>query len=199
MSEMNRNITAVVLAGGLARRMGGQDKGLVDVFGRPMIEHVLDTLRPQVEQILINANRNHETYASYNYPVISDSIEGYCGPLAGMASAMQHCDTPYLMATPCDSPFLPDDLVARLYNALQAEQASISVAHDGDRMQPVFALLDCNLLESLLTFLHSGERKIDRWYAQQHCVLADFSDCPDTFLNINSPEDITELGKRKII
>jgi molybdopterin-guanine dinucleotide biosynthesis protein A len=198
MSEMNQDLTAVVLAGGLARRMGGQDKGLVEVFGKPMIEHVLDCLRPQVEQILINANRNHDIYASYNYPVISDSIEGYCGPLAGMASAMQHCDTAYLMATPCDSPFLPDDLVARLYNALQAEQASISVAHDGDRMQPVFALLDCNLLESLLAFLHSGERKIDRWYAQQHCVLADFSDCPDTFLNINSPEDITELGKRKI-
>lgn len=195
MNTMKQDITAVVLAGGLARRMGGQDKGLVEVFGKPMIEHVLAILRPQLDHIIINANRNQEIYAAYSYPVIGDSIEGYCGPLAGMASAMQECDTAYVMATPCDSPFLPEDLVARLYNALQTEQASISVAHDGDRIQPVFALLDCKLLESLLAFLHSGERKIDRWYGQQHCVMADFSDCPDTFLNINSPEDIIELGK----
>ncbi len=196
MSNKQRDITAVILAGGMARRMGGQDKGLVEVFGKPMIEHVLDILRPQVDQILINANRNQDTYASYGYPVVGDSIEGYCGPLAGMASAMQQSSTRYVMATPCDSPFLPEDLVARLYNCMQDAGASISVAHDGDRIQPVFALLDCNLLESLLAFLDSGERKIDRWYGQQHCVMADFSDCPDTFLNINSPEDITELGKK---
>ncbi len=189
-------ITAVVLAGGLARRMGGIDKGLVEVLGRPMIEHVLNAVRPQCAQILINANRNHQQYAAYGYPIVKDTLEDYCGPLAGMAAAMQTCKTRWLMVVPCDSPFLPADLAERLYSSLMVNNAEIAVAHDGERLQPVFALLDCDLLESLLDFLERGERKIDRWYAEHKYSRADFSDCPDTFLNINRPEDIEKLAQQ---
>ncbi|MCS3902601.1 molybdopterin-guanine dinucleotide biosynthesis protein A [Methylohalomonas lacus] len=190
------NVTGLVLAGGRARRMGGIDKGLAQVAGRPMIEWVLDGLRPQTAALLINANRSHATYRAYGHPVIADKLGGYCGPLAGMASGLEACTTDYLATCPCDSPLLPPDLVARLQRDLQAQQAELAVAHNGERLQPVFALLSRELLPSLNAFLANDGRKIDQWYAQHRMATVDFSDRPEAFLNINSADDASALADR---
>lgn len=181
--------TAVILAGGMARRMGGQDKGLIGINGRPMIEYIIDALKPQVDHILINANRNIEQYERYGYPVIQDMMGDYFGPLVGMASGLQACNSDLVLSVPCDSPFVPPVLAARLNTALIENQADISVANDSERMQPVFALIRKHLLDSLLAYLNDGGRKIDTWYAEHELALADFSDWPDAFININTPED----------
>ncbi len=189
-------ITGVVLAGGRARRMGGQDKGLVPFAGRPLVEWVLAALVPQVGTLLINANRNQETYGSLGHPVIEDRIEGFQGPLAGFASAMAAVSTPWMVTVPCDGPFLAPDLVERLCAALEREGAEIAVATDGARMQPVYALLPVALAPSLTAFLNEGERKIDLWYARHRLALADLSDRPETFANINSEADCARLEGR---
>lgn len=184
-----QQISAVILAGGMGRRMGGQDKGQLKLYGRPLIEYVLEAIQPQVNTILINANRNQAEYARYGYPVVPDLLEGYQGPLAGFASGMRAATTPYIVTLPCDGPFSAPDLVARLATALQNMRADIAVAHDGERLQPVYALLPTRLLDSLEDFLAAGERKIDRWYAQHNMALADFSDAVKAFRNINTPQD----------
>jgi molybdopterin-guanine dinucleotide biosynthesis protein A len=195
MSETG--ITGVVLAGGQGRRMGGEDKGLVDFQGRPLIAWVIDALLPQVDTLIINANRNTERYAELGYPVVPDALGGYQGPLAGFASGMEHARTPLVLTVPCDGPMLPSDLTARLAEGLRAGEAEIAVAHNGERIQPVYALLRTSLLPSLKAFLAGGERKIDRWYASHRTVTVDFSDRPDTFANINSPEDRRALEERE--
>ena len=190
-----QDITGVVLAGGRARRMGGTDKGLVEVNGEAMVVHALRGLTPQVSVMLINANRNQERYAALgDCPVIADADGDYAGPLAGMASAMEQATTRYILTVPCDSPLLTTCLGERLFAALG--DGEISVAHDGLRMQPVFALLDCALRESIVDYLSSGGRKIDAWYAQRRVAIADLADHPDMFLNINTPEDRDTLEKR---
>ena len=190
-------ISAVILAGGMGRRMGGQDKGQVKLHGHPLIEYVLNAIRPQVSTILINANRHQDDYAHYGYPVLSDLLEGYQGPLAGFASAMQAASTPYIVTVPCDGPLLASDLVSRLCAALMRDNAEIAVAHDGDRLQPVYALVPTNLLPDLEAFLEAGNRKIDQWYAEHVVALADFSDSAETFRNINTPEDYQRLHKEE--
>lgn len=192
-----QDITGVVLAGGRARRMGGEDKGLIRVDGEAMVVHALRGLAPQVGALLINANRNQERYAELGgCHVVADADADYAGPLAGMASAMQRATTRYILTVPCDSPLLAPGLGERLFGALLTEDAEISVAHDGSRMQPVFALLECALGQSIVDYLASGGRKIDAWYAQRRLAIADLSDDPDTFLNINTPEDHTLLEGR---
>ena len=190
-----RDITGVILAGGRARRMGGQDKGLIPLAGRPLIEWVMEGLAPQVHRLLINANRNRERYGRYGYTVVADEIGGFQGPLAGFLSAMHACETPWLVVVPCDGPRLPDNLVRRLGCALAKAEAEIAVASDGRRMQPVYALMPVALADSLQDFLASGERKIDRWYARHRIVLEDFSDVPETFANVNTPEDSAGLER----
>jgi molybdenum cofactor guanylyltransferase len=188
---VTRNMfTGVILAGGQARRMGGQDKGLIELAGTPMVQHVLDALGPQVGSIIINANRNREVYAHYGCPVIPDEIEGFCGPLAGMVSSLNTINTHFMVTVPCDSPLLPADLVKRLYLELIRCEAEISVAHDGERMHPVFTLMKGNLYKSMLSFLKKGERKIDKWFNQHKLAITDFSDKPETFININTQEDL---------
>ena len=188
--------TGAVLAGGQARRMGGQDKGLIELAGSPMIQHILDVIAPQVGKVIINANRNMEIYAHYGYPVIADELEGFCGPLAGMASCLRAIDTPFMVTVPCDSPFVPKDLVERLYLRMIHEDADISVAHNGDRIQPVFSLLKATLLDSLLDYLQKGERKIDRWFENHKLAITDFSDKPDTFININTKDELSQIESR---
>ena len=183
----------MILAGGEARRMGGGDKGLVELRGKPLIEHVLAALSPQVDTIIINANRNRDRYAGYGYPVVADGREGFQGPLAGMLSCLEEAETEFMVTVPCDSPLLPDDLVARLFRQLSEEQAEISVAHNGDRMQPVFALLPANLASSMRAFLDGGERKIDRWFEGHRLALTDFSDEPECFRNINNPDELAQM------
>ncbi len=189
MSAPDQRMTGLVLAGGRATRMGGEDKGLLEVAGRPMIAYVIDALRPQVARILVNANRNTERYARFGVPVLGDRLAGFQGPLAGMASGMAAADTEFVLTVPCDSPLVPDDLAGRLIDALEASGAFIAVAHDGRRQQPVFALLRTELLSDLKEYLASGERKIDRWFRLHRIVEADFSDRTQAFLNVNTPAD----------
>ncbi len=189
MSIGTSAITAVILAGGQGRRMGGMDKGLLEFDGRPLIEILLDKLRRQSVAMLINANRNQALYAGYGHPVVSDELEEYQGPLAGFASAMRAATTDYILTLPCDSPLLVDDYVARFINAQADNGATVNVAFDGKRLQPVHALMRVDLLPSLRAFLDRGERKIDRWYAEHDFARVDFSDCADMFRNINTPDD----------
>jgi molybdopterin-guanine dinucleotide biosynthesis protein A len=187
--KIRDQVTGVILAGGRATRMGGVDKGLVPINNRSMIAWVIDALRPQVSDVLINANRNRDRYGEFACPVIDDGDSDFRGPLAGMASAMQAARTPYIAVVPCDSPLIGGELVARLYAAAASSGSPIAAAHDGERLQPVFALLACELLDDLAGYLDDGERKIDRWYARHGYVKVDFNDVADWFANINAPED----------
>jgi len=195
MSEIKEvdinDITGVILAGGRAKRMGGQDKGLLNVNGQAMIELIIEKLSPQVNHLVINANRHIEQYKKLSYPVIcDDNSSDFHGPLAGILSAMKNCTTQYLLAIPCDGPFFPHDLSSRLLSTLIKKNAEICVVHDGQRMQPVFSLININLQDSLQNYLDNGNRKIDLWYKQHHTVLADLSDYSDISLNINTPEEL---------
>lgn len=181
--------TGLVLAGGQARRMGGQDKGLIDLAGRPMIEHVLDALGPQVDRLVINANRNLEHYARYGHPVLPDTLAGFAGPLAGVLSALGRIETDYLLTAPCDCPLLAPDLAACMHSALAVAGADIAVAHDGARQQPVFLLLHRGLAADLEQYLGEGERKIDLWFARHRLVEADLSHRPESFINVNDPDE----------
>lgn len=189
-------VTGVVLAGGRASRMGGIDKGLVPLAGRPMVEHIIERLRPQTAALIINANRSHDCYRRYGVPVVADRVGDYAGPLAGMASGLAASGTEWIVTVPCDSPLVPPDLVQRLCQALARERAELAVAEGAGRLQPVFALLPRCLLPSLEAFLAAGERKIDRWYAQHRMALADFADVPEAFLNVNTPADREALEAR---
>lgn len=188
-------MTGVVLAGGLAKRMGGVDKGLVEVGGRPMVEHVLAALRPQVSDVLISANRNQARYTAYGHSVIMDAMPGFAGPLAGIASAMAAARTPLLLVVPCDGPRLPTDLGARLHAALSEAGADIAVVHDGDRLQQLFALIRTRLLTELQAYLDAGGRGVERWYTGQHLAAADFSEVPHAFVNLNDHAERERLDR----
>lgn len=192
-SIQKNNITAVILAGGQGRRMGGQDKGLIEFEGRPIIELLVDQLSRQDVDIVINANRNQETYQQYGYPVISDELADFQGPLAGFAVAMANVETDYILTLPCDGPLLAANFVDLFIEGQSDQQTSICVADDGERLQPVYALIKVDLLEDLLAFLESGDRKIDRWYAQHDFTRIDFSKHKAMFGNINKPEDYSSL------
>lgn len=182
-------VTGILLAGGRARRMGGQDKGLIELAGRPLAAHALDRLRPQVAEVLINANRNREQYAGLGARVVADSLEGYLGPLAGLLAGMETASQPLVVSAPCDSPFVPHDLVIRLYRSMRAGDADIAVAHDGERQQPVFLLARTSLADDLRSWLESGGRKIDIWFGNHRVVDVPFEDTPDAFININTAEE----------
>jgi molybdopterin-guanine dinucleotide biosynthesis protein A len=190
-------ITGLVLAGGQGRRMGGVDKGLQNHQGMPLALHALMRLSPQVGQVLINANRNLAAYESMGVPVWPDAMSDYPGPLAGILAGMEHCETPYLATVPCDSPQFPADLVSRLADSLVAQDAEIAMAAtraaDGSiQVQPVFCLIQTDLLESLVGYLHRGERKIDRWTAQHRCATIVFDDV-SAFVNANTMGELQAL------
>jgi molybdenum cofactor guanylyltransferase len=186
-------VTAVILAGGRGKRMGGLDKGLINFAGKPMIEHILTAISPQCDVIIINANRHIEHYEKYKHRVLADELNDFQGPLAGFSIALEQATTPLIMTLPCDAPLLPDDLVSRMIVAMQEADSDIAVAHDGDRLQPVYALIKTRLSAGLKKFLSSGERKIDRWYALNHTTQVDFSDIQQVFKNINTPEQQKEI------
>lgn len=186
-------VTGVVLAGGQGSRMGGVDKGLEPFRGKPMVAHVIERLAPQVAELLINANRNAEAYAGFGFRVIADEIAGFAGPLAGFERGLAHASGELVITVPCDSPFLPRDLVARLHDALQAAGAQLAVAKTGDRAHPVFSLMRRDVHPSLRDFLGSGQRKIDKWYAALKVVEVAFDDEPEAFLNINTREELAGL------
>jgi molybdopterin-guanine dinucleotide biosynthesis protein A len=191
-------VTGVILAGGLGRRMGGVDKGLQLLNGRPMAARVLTRLAPQVDEVLINANQNLERYALLGCRVVPDRLGGYAGPLAGLHCALSEARHELVAMVPCDSPFLPEDLVARLAAPLQDESVDLAVAKTGTQPHPVFCLARRRLLPHLSTFLQSGGRKIDAWYATLKVVEVAFDDEAAAFSNINTAEELrsAETGQR---
>ena len=190
------DITGLVLAGGRGSRMGGVDKGLQTHRGIPLAMHALLRLQPQVGHAMINANRNLGAYESMGVPVWPDTTSDYPGPLAGMLAGLERCETPYLVTVPCDTPDFPLDLVERLATALERDDAQIAMAatreHGELKAQPVFCLLQSMLMESLVQFMHAGERKIDRWTGRQRCTIVEFED-PAAFFNANTVQELQSL------
>lgn len=183
-------ITGVVLAGGQGRRMGGVDKGLVLLNGRPMVSWVLARFAPQVSEVLINANRNLERYALLGYRVVPDQVGGFAGPLAGLQRGLSEAQHELVATVPCDSPFLPEDLVTRLAAALRDPGIDLAVAKTGDQPHPVFCLCRRRLLAHLNAFLQAGGRKIDAWYSTLNVVEVAFDDETGAFDNINTPDEL---------
>lgn len=198
MTIARDDITGLILAGGRGSRMGGVDKGLQNHQGIPLAMHALLRLGPQVGQLMINANRNLGAYESMGAPVWPDALPDYPGPLAGFLAGLEHCETPYLVTVPCDTPGFPLDLVERLAAALEANDADIAMAstlEDGEKqVQPVFCLMKTTLMESLVRFTQSGQRKIDRWTAQHRCVEAPFEDA-QAFFNANTLAELQQLQR----
>lgn len=190
------DITGLVLAGGRGARMGGVDKGLQPFRGLPLAMHAVLRLAPQVGTLMVNANRNLGAYESMGVPVWPDPIPDHAGPLAGFLTGLERCDTPWLVTVPCDTPFFPSDLVARLAGAAQREGAEIAMAatwEDGaTRTHPVFCLLKTALLESLAAATAAGERKIDRWTARHRCAIERFDDGA-AFANANTLDELHRL------
>jgi len=181
-------VTGIVLAGGKGTRMGGVDKGLQPLRGKPMAAWAIARLKPQVDEIVINANQNLEVYRAFGHRVVSDEIGGYAGPLAGLHAGLKAATYPLVVTVPCDSPFLAPDLVSRLCAALQA--CDLAVAKTGAQPHPVFALMRREVRESLEAFLAAGGRKIDAWYADLKVVEVPFDDEADAFRNINTLEEL---------
>jgi molybdopterin-guanine dinucleotide biosynthesis protein A len=193
---MNKDkITGVILAGGLGRRMGGIDKGLQELRGRPMVAWVVERLAPQVDEVLINANQNGERYAEFGHRVVPDQIPDFAGPLAGLHAALSAAAHPLVATAPCDSPFLPADLISRLFSALTATDADLAVARTFDQPHPVFCLCKREVLPHLTEFLENGGRKIDRWYATLKVVEVAFDDEAEAFENINTREELGRFEK----
>ena len=188
-------VTGLVLAGGQGSRMGGVDKGLAPFRGRPMVAHVLARLAPQVDEILVNANRNLEAYAAFGHRIVADEIPGFAGPLAGFERGLAHARGDLVATVPCDSPFLPEDLVARLRAGLESAGADLAVARTGDQPHPVVCLMRRRVHGSLERFLASGQRKIDKWYAGLAVVEVAFDDEAGAFANINTRDELADLEK----
>lgn len=199
MTIDSSHITGLVLAGGRGSRMGGVDKGLQIYHGMPLAMHAVLRLSPQVGQMMVNANRNLGAYDSMGVPVWPDALPDYPGPLAGFLTGLEHCETPYLVTIPCDSPLFPDDLVPRLAAALEAEEAQVAMAatrEDGEQhLQPVFCLMHSMVLESLIRFTVSGRRKIDAWTATLRTATVLFDDA-GAFANANTLAELRQLQRR---
>ena len=189
-------VTGVVLAGGQGRRMGGVDKGLKLLDGKPMAQWVVERFAPQVDEILINANQNLDDYRAFGHTVIPDAIGGFAGPLAGLHRGLAEARHDLVATVPCDSPFLPADLIARLLSALQEHNAELAVARTGDQPHPVFCLCRRSVLPGLSAFLEQGGRKIDAWYAALNVVEVAFDDEPDAFSNINTEAELRGAQQR---
>ena len=183
-------VSGLVLAGGMGRRMGGVDKGLQRLQGRPMVQHVIERLAPQVDEVLLNANRNTDVYARFAYPVVPDQWSDFPGPLAGVHAGLQVSAHPLLVTVPCDSPFLPADLVFRLWTALTVQGAEIAVATTDGRLHPVFCLCRRSVLPNLEDFLKGGGRAFHRWYGTLNRVDVPFDDVAAAFENINTPAEL---------
>jgi molybdopterin-guanine dinucleotide biosynthesis protein A len=194
-----QDITGLVLAGGRGSRMGGVDKGLQKHAGVPLAMHALMRLAPQVGAVMVNANRNLGAYESFGAPVWPDALPDYAGPLSGFLAGMEHCETPWLVTVPCDSPLFPLDLVQRLAAAAHEQDAEIAMAATREagvlQVHPVFCLLKISLLESLVRFTQGGQRKIDKWTAQHRCVVVEFED-PRAFANANTMDELQQLQPR---
>lgn len=189
--------TGVILAGGLARRMNHQDKGLIPYKGRPMISYAIAAMSPVVDQLIINANRNHEQYRQFGWPVIADKSSSFDGPLAGIVTAMDYSESGVLLVMPCDCPLVTSEHLQRLLNALTKQEADIAVAFDGECLHPVFLALKTSLHTGLQDYLASGQRKVGDWLALYTVVKTDFSDQPELFININTMDELSTLESQR--
>ena len=190
------SITGLILAGGRGSRMGHVDKGLQLFRGAAMALHVLRRLAPQVGPLAINANQNLDAYAAFGAPVWPDDLEGFEGPLAGLETGMRRCTTEFLATAPCDSPFVPTDLVARLHAALLAGDADLALAETEEagriQPQPVFALVKTSALPQLSRYLAAGGRRMDGWYDSIKVVRVRFDDA-SAFRNINTLRELQQF------
>lgn len=198
-----QQICGLILAGGQGRRMGGADKGLLPLQGRPLIAWVLERLLPQVGSVLISANRNQERYARFGWPLIGDQRDGYCGPLAGIDAGLHATTAPWLLVVPCDTPQLPHDLAQRLTRALASDppHPPLAACNDGQRTHPTCALLHRpSLQQPVRQRLQRGEYRLMEWLQQTPHRLADYRDTPHAFANLNHPEELAKAeqsAKRK--
>ncbi|MDP3878483.1 MAG: molybdenum cofactor guanylyltransferase MobA [Methylobacter sp.] len=186
-------VAGVILAGGRARRMNNQDKGLVRFKGQAMVSYAIAALAPVVDSVFINANRNLEHYRQLGYPVISDQTDSFDGPLAGILAAMVHSDADILLVLPCDSPLIQTRHVQKLLAAYTANNADAAVAFDGARSHPVFLAIKRSLQDSLQAYLSSGQRKVGTWLAQHNPLQVDFSDEPEILNNVNTLNELSIL------
>jgi molybdopterin-guanine dinucleotide biosynthesis protein A len=198
LSSEALKISAIILSGGRATRMGGVDKGLVILKKKPLIEHVIMRLTPQVDEILINANREVYTYQALGYPVLKDENDGFIGPLAGFLLGLKYAKHDYVVTVPCDSPFLPLDLVQRLYMGMTETNADVVVALSNGDTHPVFCLMKKSVLPSLQAFINRGERKVSAWQKSLYYTEVDFSacalnNCTSAFTNLNTFDDLKAL------
>ncbi len=184
------DITVVILAGGKGRRMGGQDKGLISYKGHDLIQHVINAISQQTQKIIINANRNQDQYKTYGFPVIADTLNDFQGPLAGFLAAMDKVETDYILTIPCDGPVISEHYMTKMKQGLENTSSELAIASDGNRMQPVYALIPVKLSRSLSRYLTEGGRKIDSWYQQHDFTLVEFTDESNFFININTPQDL---------
>ena len=186
-------ISAIILAGGRATRMGGMDKGLIQFRDQPLIQHAISRLRPQVDEILINSNREIAQYETFGFKVLQDENSEFLGPLSGMLLGLKHATHDLVLSVPCDSPLLPLNLAERLYNGMLGSLTDIAVASSDDNAHPVFCLMKKSILHSLEAFLDAGERKVSAWQKSQAYCEVDFSDCANAFVNLNTLEELREL------
>lgn len=193
--NVSQEIIGVVLAGGRATRMGGKDKGLQLLNGKPLWQHVADTLAGQVTAMAISANRHIDTYRQSRYAVYQDSLENYPGPLAGMLSVMQQSHGEWFIFCPCDNPFIPSDLVERLF--LLRGTAPVVWVHDGERDHPAIALMHRSLVPALQSYLAAGERRVMVFMRESGGHSVDFSDVKSAFVNVNTHEDLQMMQEKK--
>ena len=193
---MEITISAVILAGGLARRMGGADKGLQLWRGQPLFMHIYRRLASQTGFISINANRNHAEYSADGLTVFADRIAGFQGPLSGILTALERSETDFVLFVPCDCPFFPQNLLEKLKSAVVFHGVSIAYAHDGEREHPTFCLIARSLKDKLVDYLASGERRMLQFMRQNGAVSVDFSENKQAFTNINTLDDLTRFEKQ---
>lgn len=197
MPDVSReSITAAVLAGGEGSRMGGVDKGLVDLNGRPLVAWALAALQPQVGSLLISANRSLDQYQAFGPPVVPDAGEGFDGPMAGMLAVLQAAQTEFVLTVPCDAPRVPPDLAARLGTALLDADANIAIVEAEGRRQPVHALMRVSVRDSLVDAVADGERKVGRWQDAQGCIRVPCDDIANAFVNVNTLQQRDELAQQ---
>lgn len=188
------SISAIILAGGQANRMRGAGKGLVPLLNKPLVQHVIERLTPQVDEVLINANREIERYETFNLPVLKDEHANFIGPLAGFALGLKNGAHDYILTVPCDSPLLPEDLVERLMKALTEKEADIAVAKSAGDTHPVFCLMKKAVLSSLLNYIDQGERRVSTWQKSHQYIEVEFNDVSEAFVNLNTFEALEALA-----
>ena len=177
----------MIVSGGQAKRMDGLDKGLVQLQNRPMIEHVIERLQPQISTILINANRNLEQYRAYGFPVIQDQTKEFLGPLSGLLAALRHCTTPFVITVPCDAPRIPACYIARM----SATDAHLCAASTEGQLQPTFTYVHRDFADNLQAYLDQGQRAAGQWLRGNDCCAIDFSDEPSGFMNLNRLHEVS--------